>query len=52
MVAFANRNKDKREREKNYLDNLCNSNRLTDCLSHGLQNNLFNSPLLVIRGKG
>jgi hypothetical protein len=31
-----------------HLDNLCNSNRLTDCLSHGLQNNLFNSPFLII----
>jgi hypothetical protein len=30
-----------------YLDNLCYSNRLTDCLSHGLQNNLFNLPILV-----
>ena len=45
-------NKDERRREKNYLDNLRNSNRLADCLSHGLQNNLFYSPLLVIKEKG
>lgn len=34
-----------------FLDNLCDSNRLTDCLSHGFQNNLFNLPILE-EGRG
>lgn len=29
-----------------FLDNFSDSNRFTDCLSHGLQNNLFNPPIL------
>lgn len=30
-----------------HLDNFCNSNRFADCLPHGLQNNLFNPPILI-----
>lgn len=29
-----------------FLDNLCDSNRLADCLTHGFQNNLINLPIL------
>jgi hypothetical protein len=35
-------------KQEYYHDNLCNNNKLADCLSHGLQNNLFESPFLII----
>jgi hypothetical protein len=48
MVDWLAKNATIESEQEYYLDNLCNSNRFTDCLSHGLQNNLFNSPFLII----